>query len=151
MLFPETNEASGAIARVLVVDDDPSTEATTLAALGGGGYPSVAESDGDAVLRMVRGSLTRLVVSEIYIPCSEGACVVTALKQDRLRLPRVGVLVHTRHTTAADTRWALAAGCDAVVPKSAGVAILLRELGRLDHEPPPPPSPPSSSAHRAEE
>ena len=45
----------------------------------------------------VRGSFTRVVISEIYIACSEGRCVVTALKQERQRLPRVHVLVYTRH------------------------------------------------------
>ena len=52
----------------------------------------------------------RLVVSELYIPCTEGACVVTALKQERARLPRLRVLAHSRHTGPADDAWALAAG-----------------------------------------
>ena len=117
---------------IVVVDDDPAGASSTLAALESGGYPGVGEADGDAVLRLVRTVLTNLVVSELYVPCTEGVCLVTALKQDRARLPRLRVLVYTRHTREADTTWAFAAGCDALVPKPAGAAVLLREVRRLE-------------------
>lgn len=123
---------AGLVPPIVVVDDDPAGISSTLAALETGGYSGVGEADGDAVLRLVRTALTRLVVSELYIRCADGACVVTALKQDRARLPRLRVLVHTRHTSEADTAWALAAGCDALVPKPAGAAVLLREVRRLE-------------------
>jgi DNA-binding NarL/FixJ family response regulator len=74
----------------------------------------------------------RLVVSEIYIPCSEGRCVVTALKHERAQLPRLRVLVHSRHTAPEDLEWALAAGGDAVVGKPTASDVLLREVRRLD-------------------
>ena len=112
---PPSRLPAGHPTPVLVIDDEPAGAATTLGWLAGAGYPTAAESAGDAVLRLVRTEVMRLVVSELYIPCGEGACVVTALKQDRTRLPRLRVLVHTRHTAAADDAWALAAGCDALV------------------------------------
>jgi CheY-like chemotaxis protein len=118
--------------RVLVIDDDPAGATTTLAWLAGAGYPTVAQPDGDAVLRLVRTEALRLVVSELYVPCAEGACVVTALKRDRTRLPHAYVLVHTRHTTPADDAWALAAGCDAVLHKPASAAAVTREVRRLE-------------------
>ena len=117
---------------VLVVDDDPAGATTTLGWLAGAGYPTAAESAGDAVLRLVRASLMRLVVSELYVPCAEGACVVTALKLDRTRLPRLRVLVHSRHTAPTDDAWALAAGCDAVLHKPGSARALAREVRRLD-------------------
>lgn len=130
---PEGAERSATLAPpVLVVDDDPGGAADTEARLRAGGYPVVAEAEGDAVLRLVRAALTRVVVSELYVPCAEGRCVVTALKQDRARLPRLRVLVHTRHTAPADLDWALAAGADAVVPKPARDGVLVREVRRLD-------------------
>jgi DNA-binding NarL/FixJ family response regulator len=116
----------------LILDDDPAQGATTLATLVAGGFPAVAESKGDAALRHARSSLTRLMVSELYVPCAEGKCVVAVLKGDRARLPRLQILVHTRHSTAVDTDWALEAGCDALVPKSASAVVLVRELRRLD-------------------
>jgi DNA-binding NarL/FixJ family response regulator len=85
-----------------------------------------------AALRRVRHGLTRLVVSELYVSCAEGPCVVTVLKADRARLPRLRVLVHTRHTSGADAAWALAAGCDALVPMPAEPGVLLREVRRLE-------------------
>jgi CheY-like chemotaxis protein len=116
---------------VLVVDDDVAGTAATRATLAGGGYAVAAEAEGDAVLRLVRASFVGLVVSELYIPCAEGRCVVAALKGERRRLPRLRVLVHTRHTSPADLEWALGAGADAVVPKPVRTGILLREVGRL--------------------
>ena len=116
---------------MLVVDDDPAGAAATAAALAGGGYPVVTEAAGDAALRLVRASHVSVVVSELYIPCAEGRCVVATLKQQRARLPRLCVLVHTRHTAPADVAWALDAGGDAVVPKPARQGILLREVRRL--------------------
>ena len=129
---PSSHPAPGPLTPVLVIDDEPTGEARTLGWLTRAGYPTAAESDGDAVLRLVRTELMRLVVSELYIPCSEGACVVTALKQDRTRLPRLRVLVHSRHTAPADDAWALAAGCDAVLHKPASAAACVREVRRLE-------------------
>ena len=123
---------------VLVVDDDLAGSLRTKALLLGGGYVVVAEAQGDEVLRRVRASLVRLVVSELYIACTEGRCVVTALKQERDRLPRLRVLVHTRHTAPADVEWALAAGSDGVVPKPARDGVLLREVRRLEGSDAPP-------------
>jgi CheY-like chemotaxis protein len=122
---------------ILVVDDAAEHRAATAATLSADGYPGVDADDGDAVLRLVRARLVRLVVSELYVPCADGRCVVTCLKQERGRLPQLHVLVHTRHTRREDWEWALDAGCDGLVPKSAPAAILLREVRRLDTLEPP--------------
>ena len=55
-----------------------------------------------------------------------------AAMQARARLPRLHVLVHTRHTKPRDVGWALDAGGDAVVPKPARPGILLCEVHRLE-------------------
>ena len=117
---------------ILVVDDDFDGSEATESILTDGGYEVAVEARGDGVLQLVRASLLRLVVSEIYVPCSEGRCVVTALKHDRGRLPRLRVLVHSRHTAPEDLEWALAAGGDAYVGKPAALGVLLREVRRLD-------------------
>jgi CheY-like chemotaxis protein len=121
-----------AAAPVLVIDDESSASTATMALLSGGGYQTTAESDGDAVLRLVRSEVMRLVVSELYIPCEEGRCVIAALKRDRQRLPRLRVLAYSRHAAPADDDWALASGSDAVLHKSAPAGELLREVDRLD-------------------
>ena len=119
-------------APVLVIDDEPSGSDATIELLIEGGYPATSESDGDAVLRLVRSEVMRLVVSELYIPCAEGRCVIGALKRDRTRLPRLRVLAYSRHVGAADDDWALAAGADAVLHKPALSGALVREVDRLD-------------------
>jgi CheY-like chemotaxis protein len=120
---------------ILVVDEDRSAAAITLAALTAEGYPSVDEQDGDAALRHVRAELVRLVVSELYVACAEGPCVVTVLKGERNRLPRLRVLVYTQHGQKTDVEWALATGCDALVLKSAERRVFVREVARLDGAP----------------
>jgi CheY-like chemotaxis protein len=117
---------------VLLVDDVPADAAESRAVLVLGGYAVAAESDGDVALRLVRASLLRCVVSELHVVCAEGPCVVMVLKSDRRRLPRLRVLVYTRHRSTADLEWALATGSDTVLYKPAGSGVLLREVRRLD-------------------
>ena len=116
---------------VLVVDDDRAGASATCATLTAAGIAARVERDCDAAVRHVRAARVRVLVSEIYVPCGEGPCVVAVLKGDRHRLPRLRVLVHTRHTAAEDTAYALANGADAIVPKGAPDEVLVRELRRL--------------------
>jgi CheY-like chemotaxis protein len=116
---------------VLVIDDEGRGE-TTLRWLADAGYRTASASDGDSVLRLARAELIRLVVSELYVPCSEGPCVVAALKSERMRLPRLRVLVHSRHTSPADDAWAIEAGGDGVLHKPGSADALIREVRRLD-------------------
>ena len=117
---------------VLLVDDVPADAAASRAILEGGGYRVVEASEGDAVLRLVHGTPMRCVISELYLLCSGGACVVAALKGERDRLPRLRVLVYTRHHSPGDRVWALAAGADGMLHKPASATALLAEVGRLD-------------------
>lgn len=118
-------------APIVIADDDAGTSAATTASLFARGHSAIVEANGDEVLRRVHGSLTRLVVAELYIPCAEGRCVVTALKKDRSRLPRLRVLVHTRHMRPVDIEWALASGADTIVNKGAAPEVLVLEVERL--------------------
>ena len=115
-------------APVLVIDDQLPDALGSERTLTAAGYEVKRESDGDAALQSVRASLIRVVVSELYVRCAESRCVVAALKENRRRLPRLRVVVYTRHTAAVDLEWALAAGADAVVFKSAPDRVLLREV-----------------------
>ena len=124
--------SAAALPPVLVIDDDPAEWAVTIATLAAGGFAAVAESEGDVALDRARRFLTHVLISELYVPCAEGDCVVRVLKRERTRVLRLQVLVHTRHTTDLDSEWAFAAGCDAFVPKGASAAVLVREVRRLE-------------------
>lgn len=117
---------------LLVIDDRPADLEAALVHLVRAGFATAVAHDGDGALRRVRAELTRLVVSELYVASSEGPCVVAALKRERARLPRLRILVLTRHVSARDQAWALAAGADCVLHKDAGAGALVRELRRLD-------------------
>jgi two-component system, sensor histidine kinase and response regulator len=129
--FADSASLTTGSAPVLIIDDEPRGP-TTQRWLADAGYQTTAVIEGDSVLRLVRAELMRLVVSELYIPCAEGACVVAALKSDRMRLPRLRVLVHSRHTSPADDARALEAGCDGILHKPASADSLIREVRRLD-------------------
>lgn len=129
---PRARPPAAAAPRVLVVDDVPADARRSRSILEAAGYEVAVEADGDAVLRLVCATAVRCVVSELHILCAEGPCVVTVIKGDRRRLPRLHVLVHTRHRGEADRAWALATGSDAVLLKPAGPDVLLREVRRLD-------------------
>lgn len=116
---------------VLVIDDEAESLAAALSQLVAAGFVTVVAADGDGALHRVRTELTQLVVAELYVPCAEGPCVVAALKRERDRLPRLRVLVHTRHVSGADEAWALGAGADALLHKSARPGALVREVERL--------------------
>lgn len=98
---------------VLLIDDVSADAADSRTALETAHYAVVEAADGDAALRLVRATLMRCVVSELYIPCREGPCVIAALRGDRDRLPQVRVLAYTRHH----------AGADGVLHKPASVAV----------------------------
>src|SRR5687767_14958195 len=88
---PSDDDARADVPPILVVDDLPGGADATLRVLRVGRYRGVAEQRGDDALRVIRSQLTRLVVSELYIRCAEGTCLVTALKQERHRLPRLQI------------------------------------------------------------
>lgn len=116
---------------ILVIDDDRAAADVTQTTLSDAGYQVLAEAQGDVALKLIRSSPMQLVVSELYIPAAESQCVVTALKAERSRIPRVRVLVHSRHKTPTDVEFALTAGADAFIRKPARADILLREVERL--------------------
>lgn len=118
-------------AAILIIDDDPVASAAAEDTLTQAGYRVLAESKGDAALRLMRTAHMRLVVSELYIPSSENGYVVTALKADRARIPRVRVLIHTSHRSPEDIEFALASGADTFVRKPVKPEVLLREVKRL--------------------
>jgi CheY-like chemotaxis protein len=124
-------DPSAGPATALVIDDEPRDAARTRRWLTDAGYATVAAADGDAVLRLVRDGVIRLVVSELYVPCAEGRCVVAALTEDRARHPWLRVLAHSRHTTSADDAWARAARCDGIYHKPGCADAFLVELRKL--------------------
>jgi len=129
--MPETDSDTTPISPILVVDDNPAAAAAAAATLVAAGLPARCDIDCEAALRFVRAERVRVLVSEIYVPCSEGPCVVAVLKGDRHRLPRLRVLVHSRHTRPEDIEYAFANGADAFVPQTAPDEVLLREIRRL--------------------
>jgi CheY-like chemotaxis protein len=130
--LPATRRSSGSLQPVLLVDDDPVTALANEALLASAGYQVAREARGDAVLRLVRTMFMRMVVSELYVPCSEGPCVATILGGERQRYPRLRIVVLTGHYRPQDRAWAMASRCDVILAKGAAASGLVREVRRLD-------------------
>jgi CheY-like chemotaxis protein len=117
------------IPRVLVVDDVPQVRQLfgrflTLAGM----EPSFA-ADGDEGLTAALASRPDLVLCDLEMPRMDGIALCAALRADAAtrRLPIVAV------TGSGDQacRAALAAGCDAVLPKPCSPALLLATIRDL--------------------
>lgn len=126
--------------RVLVVDDVPQVRQLfgrflTLAGM----EPSFA-ADGLEGLTAARASRPDLVVCDLEMPRMDGVALCAALRADAAtrRLPIVAVTGSGGPAALA----ALAAGCDAVLPKPCSRALLLATvrdlLGRTDATRPAP-------------
>jgi CheY-like chemotaxis protein len=117
------------IARVLVVDDFPQVRQLfgrflTLAGM----EPSFA-ADGVEGLKAARASRPDLVVCDLEMPRMDGIALCAALRADAAtrRLPIVAVTGSGEEAARA----AMAAGCDAVLPKPCSPALLLATIRDL--------------------
>lgn len=117
------------MARVLVVDDFPQArelfgQFLTLAGM----EPSFA-ADGVEGLTAARASRPDLVLCDLEMPRMDGIALCAALRADAAtrRLPIIAVTGSGEQACRA----ALAAGCDAVLPKPCSRALLLATIRDL--------------------
>ena len=117
------------IPRVLVVDDFPQVRQAfgrflTLAGM----EPSFA-ADGVEGLMAARASRPDLVLCDIEMPRMDGIALCAALRADAAtrRLPIIAVTGSGEEAARA----AMAAGCDAVLPKPCSPALLLATIRDL--------------------
>lgn len=116
--------------RVLVVDETPSdAEATLVALQSAGATVEIVDSAEDvlneSLMALSTGQLAQALVLEMASDQSDVYSIVRELRQASYS----GCIVaYTRHERPGDREACLAAGCDAWVPKSAGIEGLVRSL-----------------------
>ncbi|HEY3364661.1 MAG TPA: response regulator [Symbiobacteriaceae bacterium] len=111
---------------VLIVEDNPSNLKLLKVLLTAEGYEVRTAIDAQEALAVLADFLPRLIFMDIQLPGIDGCELTRRIKADP-RLAAIKVIAVTAYAMKGDEEIALAAGCDAYVPKP----INTRELPHL--------------------
>jgi len=118
-----------AVARVLVVDDDPSILDTVTSILENEGHQVMAASGGEEALSMVRAWHPTIVLLDMRMPIMDGWAVAKSMRESGARVP---IVVMTAAENAR--RWADEIGAAGHLDKPFGlddlIAIVERHSGQ---------------------
>lgn len=108
---------TGAVARVLVVDDEPHIQRLLRIVLTKDGHEVTTASDGGEGLERVRQDRPHIIVLDANMPVLDGYEVCRRLREDITLDPRPYVLMLTAGGQAADAERATQAGVDEFTTK----------------------------------
>ena len=111
--------------RILVIDDEQSISDLIQEALTRFGYTVETASNGRQGLQRLQGGAFDLIVTDMYMPDLDGACIVRHVRSSsRPYTPVIGI---------SGTPWRLEdADCDAVLPKPFPLQTLVDTVKRLE-------------------
>lgn len=117
-------------AAVLVVDDDARSAGVLVRMLSADGYDAEAATDGrEAIARLVRGPMPRVLVTDLCVPWADGGVIASFARSRDRRLPVVVVTAYPDRF--ADMAAKLEPPVAAVLTKPIEYAELVRVLGRV--------------------
>jgi two-component system cell cycle response regulator len=118
------------IARILVIEDDPSSLELMFYLLSAHGYVTTTAARGDDGLAAIRSHRPDLVICDIQLPGLDGYAIAAQLKADEVlrSVPLVGV---TALAMVGDRERVLAAGFDAYVSKPIDPSTFVTEIEPL--------------------
>jgi CheY-like chemotaxis protein len=122
---------------ILVIEDDPILREALVDWLEAAGYGVRAAADGTAGLAAVKSAPPALVITDIHLPGTNGATVISELKQ---RYPRVAIIAISglfNSGRGVDAETAIALGAARALTKPFKRAELLRALAELVGRPTP--------------
>src|SRR3984957_14055321 len=122
---------------ILVIEDDPILREALVDWLEAAGYGVRAAADGTAGLAAVKSAPPALVITDIHLPGTNGATVISELKQ---RHPRVAIIAISglfNSGRGVDAEAAIALGAAWALAKPFKRAELLRALAELLGRPTP--------------
>jgi CheY-like chemotaxis protein len=116
---------------IIVIEDDPIMREALTDWLQAAGYRVHAEVDGSSGLAAVKMAVPALVVTDIHMPGTSGAAVISELKRD---YPQVGIiaisgLFNSGH--GLDAEAALERGADRALAKPFKRAEFLRAVAEI--------------------
>lgn len=117
--------------RVLLADDDPVQRKLTAFRLSRLGYEVASAADGEAALRLARGSDPAAVISDVQMPGMDGFALTAAIRGDtRLRHIPV-VLLTSTFVDQADREFSQRIGADAFLVRTPDMSELAQTLERV--------------------
>jgi CheY-like chemotaxis protein len=122
---------------ILVIEDDPIMREALADWLLAAGYGVRAAADGTAGLAAVKAAPPALVITDIHLPGTNGATVISELKQ---RYPQVAIIAISglfNSGRGVDAETAIALGAARALTKPFKRAELLRALAELLGRPTP--------------
>lgn len=116
---------------ILIADDDDGEARTTLQRrLVHDGYVVVTANTGDAAILLARGMRPALLISELYLACADGPCLVHAVRRDA-EFRGLPIIAYTAFAFPVDRAWAADARVDMFVRKPGALAELRSAVERL--------------------
>jgi CheY-like chemotaxis protein len=120
-----------AMARILVVEDDPNIRNLLVHFLQSRGYEVAAAADGLEGLKKVEEARPDLLVTDVMMPKMNGYQLVNALVNERQDLPTPKIVILTSRTDPADVKRGLNVGADAYIVKPFDLEDVAKTAGEL--------------------
>ena len=134
----------GAMARVLVIDDNEAVREVLGRMLRRAGHEVLEASDGDAGLHLLRNHVIDLVTVDIFMPGRGGLSTIPELRKEWPQLRILAISGADREGPLHMAERATALGADDFLRKPFETSELLRVIGTLLPESPPSPKPPAT-------
>jgi CheY-like chemotaxis protein len=116
---------------ILVIEDDPIMREALADWLHAAGYSVRTAADGSAGLAAVRFAPPRLVITDIHMPGTNGAAVISELKQHYPQVAIIAISGLFNSGQGLDAEAAIALGAARALAKPFKRAELLRALAEL--------------------
>ncbi len=117
-------------ARILVIEDNPTSLEMMTGLLRAGNYQPLAAADGETGVALARSERPDAVICDIQLPSMDGFEVVRRLKCDG-RTRAIPVVAVTAFSVARSETWALAAGFDGYLAKPIIPATFVSQVEEL--------------------
>jgi two-component system, cell cycle response regulator DivK len=112
------------MARILVVEDNPSNMQLVTFVLEAGGHTVLRSADAEAGLTLARAEQPDLILMDIQLPGMDGLQATALLKNDHATLA-IPVVALTALAMKGDAERILKAGCDGYIAKPMAYQALL--------------------------
>ena len=116
---------------VLLIDDDRAVQDVFSIWFGRHGWKVLQADDGDVGIKVALEQRPDVIICDLLMPRCNGFLVCRALREHRVRLPQLKIVVTTGSAYSTDRLAALEAGADEYIVKPVAPAALMAVLDRL--------------------
>ena len=116
---------------VLLIDDDRAVQDVFSTWFGRNGWKVLQADDGDVGVKLALEQRPDVIVCDLLMPRCNGFHVCRALREHRVRLPKLKIVVTTGSAYSTDRLAALEAGADDYIVKPVSPTALMEVLDRL--------------------